>query len=55
MSLIGCDVHLQVGDDLFGRGTVRNFEEHKVNIGQFIRICGVVAGSTGTWYCVLGV
>lgn len=58
MSLIGCHVHLQVGDDLFGKGTVKNFEEHKVDIGQFIlgrSSCGVVAGSTGTQCCVLGV
>lgn len=34
--LSGCDVHLQVGDDLFGRGTVKNFEEHKVDSGQSI-------------------
>ena len=29
-------MHRQVGDDLFGRGTVKNFEEHKVNPGVFI-------------------
>lgn len=43
LSILLPAVHRQVGDDLFGRGTVKNFEEHRVNSGVCVFIATEVS------------